>query len=251
MRPLHLPAPPFNVLWVEQVDSTNLVLQRRLEAWEGAGRMGETLLVAGSQTAGRGRGRREWVSPAGGLYATWFGWVRVEVLGVIPIAAAVALAEALEAVAPAMVVGFKWPNDLMVGGKKVGGVLAQARISAGEAGVIVGFGSNLATTPVVDGPGAAPTSAVEWGWVGDPVASALAVAVDCVTRLHGYLAAPARAQRVWAARSVHHPGEELRLRAGDEVVRGRFAGFGAAGQLFLEVEGEQREFFAADLVAAL
>lgn len=251
MRPLHLPAPPFNLLWIEQVDSTNLVLQRRLEAWEGAGRMGETLLVAGSQTAGRGRGRREWVSPTGGLYATWFGWVPVEVLGVIPIAAAVALAEALEAVAPAMVVGFKWPNDLMVGGKKVGGVLAQARISANEAGVIAGFGSNLATTPVVDGPGAPPTSAAEWGWLGDPVTSALAIAVDCVIRLHGYLGAPAKAQAVWVSRSVHRLGDKLRLRAGDEVVWGSFAGFGPAGQLLLEVNDEQREFFAADLVVAL
>lgn len=251
MRPLHLPAPPFNVLWVEQVDSTNLVLQRRLEAWEGAGRMAETLLVAGSQTAGRGRGRREWVSPAGGLYATWFGWVPVEVLGVVPIAAAVALAEALEAVVPAMAVGFKWPNDLMVGGKKVGGVLAQARISGGEAGVIVGFGSNLAATPLVDGPGAVPTSAAEWGWLGDPATSAMVIAVDCVTRLHGYLAAPAKAHGVWANRSVHRPGDELRVRAGEEVVRGRFAGFGPAGQLLLEVNDERREFFAADLVVAL
>lgn len=251
MRPLHLPPPAFNVVWLGRVDSTNLLMQRRLDAWEGSGRMAETLLVAGCQSAGRGRGRREWASPEGGLYATWLGWVPLELLGIVPIAAPVALAEALEAAVKGMTVGFKWPNDLIAGDRKVGGVLSQARVSGGEAGVIVGFGSNLAVTPVVDGSGVGPTSAAEWGWRGDPVAGATAIAVDCVKRLHRCLEEPAAARETWAARSVHRFGDELRVRAGDLMVRGRFAGFGAAGQLRLAVGGEQREFFAADLVASL
>lgn len=251
MKPLYLPPPAFNVVWLAQVDSTNLLMQRRLEAWEGVGRMAETLLVAGSQASGLGRGRRRWVSPEGGLYATWLGWVGLEVLGVVPIAAAVALAEALESAVQGMAVGVKWPNDLVVGGRKLGGVLSQARVSGGEAGVIVGFGSNLAATPSGVFSGAVPTSAAEWGWRGDTRLTAMSVAVECVIRLRRYLGEPAAAREAWSARSVHHAGDELCVRAGDEVVRGRFAGFGAAGQLRLAVDGKEREFFAADLVASL
>ncbi len=251
MTPLYDPPPPFNVIWMTQVDSTNLLLERRFKAWEGGGPMAETLLVAGSQSAGRGRGQRSWVSPPGGLYATWLGWIDVEVLGVVPIAAAVALAEALEAVISGISVGVKWPNDLMIGGRKLGGVLLQARVSGSQAGVIAGFGANLAVTPAVMGGGGAPTSAAEWGWRGNPASVAVAAAVDCVLRLRRYLQEPAAARAAWLARSIHRFGDELCVRAGDEVARGRFAGFGDAGQLRLVVEGGEREFLAADLVATL
>ncbi len=251
MRPLHLPPPAFNVVWLDWVDSTNLLMQRRLDAWEGSGRMAETLLVAGCQSSGRGRGRRSWVSPEGGLYATWLGWVDVEVLGTVPMAAAVALAEALEALAGGMSVGVKWPNDLMAGGRKLGGVLSQARVCGTQAGVIAGFGANLAVTPSVAAGWGTPTCAAEWGWHGDPKDAAVSLAVDCVMRLRTYLEAPAAARAAWSARSVHRCGDELCVRAGDEVVRGRFAGFGDAGQLRLAVEGIEREFLAADLVATL
>jgi len=251
VTPLHDPPPPFNVIWMAQVDSTNLLMQRRLDAWEGDAPMAETLLVAGSQWAGRGRGQRRWVSPQGGLYATWLGWVDVELLGVVPIAAPVALAEALEAMVSGLRVGVKWPNDLMAGGKKLGGVLSQARVSGTQAGVIAGFGVNLAITPAVMAGGVTPTSAAEWGWKGDPVGAAVSLAVDCVVRLRSYLKEPAAARAAWLARSVHRLGDELCVRAGDEVARGRFAGFGDAGQLRLAVDGGEREFFAADLLATL
>ncbi len=213
--------------------------------------MAETLLVAGSQSAGRGRGQRPWVSPEGGLYATWFGWVDVELLSVVPIAAPVALAEALEAMVAGLRVGVKWPNDLMVAGKKLGGVLAQARVSGPQAAVIVGFGANLAVTPTAITGVGQPTSAAEWGWQGNPSAVVVSLAVDCVVRMRRYLQAPAAAQAAWSSRSVHRVGEELCVRAGDEVARGRFAGFGEAGQLRLAVDGNEREFFAADLVVTV
>lgn len=213
--------------------------------------MAETLLVAGAQTAGRGRGRRDWVSPEGNLYATWLGWVEVGALRAVPICAAVALAEACEDEIAALQVQFKWPNDLLVGGRKLGGVLAQGRVSGGEAAVVVGFGVNLAVTPPLPSGGVGPTSAAEWGWRGDPVSAALNIAVGCVGRLRRYLGQPAVAYQAWAARTVHKPGDDLRVRAGEEVVCGRFVGFGPVGELLLEVAGQQRVFYAADLVGEL
>lgn len=213
--------------------------------------MSEMLLVAGRQLAGRGRGNRAWESPEGGLYATWFGWVNVDVLGTVPMAAAVALAEALEVLVAGVLVGVKWPNDLMVEGRKLGGVLSQARVCGGLAGVIVGFGANLAVTPPVTAGGRPPTSAAEWGWHGNATDAAVSTAVDCVTRLCTYLKNPAAVRAAWSARSVHRLGDELCVRAGDEFARGRFAGFGEAGQLRLAMDGGEREYFAADLIATL
>jgi len=185
------------------------------------------------------------------LYATWLGWVAVDVLGSVPLAAAVALAEACEAEIPVLTVRFKWPNDLLVNTKKLGGVLAQARVMGREAAVVLGFGVNLAVTPVLSVANAEPTSAAEWGWKGDPTTVGMAIAVGCIGRLHSYLREPAAAHQAWVARSVHSPGDELKVRAGREVVCGRFAGFGAAGELRLDVAGQQRTFLAADLVAEL
>ena len=89
------------------------------------------------------------------------------------------------------------------------------------------------------------------GWRGDPASVAVSAAVDCVLRLRRYLQEPAAARAAWLARSVHRLGDELCIRAGDEVAQGRFAGFGEAGQLRLVVDGGEREFLAADLVATL
>jgi BirA family biotin operon repressor/biotin-[acetyl-CoA-carboxylase] ligase len=109
-----------------------------------------TLVVAGTQTAGRGRRGRTWISPAGaGLYASVI--LRTEgdadadlrFTSLITLTAGVGLAEGLSA-ASGLPVTLKWPNDLHVHGRKVGGILAEA--ASGDAGlehVIVGFGINL------------------------------------------------------------------------------------------------------------
>jgi biotin-(acetyl-CoA carboxylase) ligase len=55
----------------------------------------------------------------------------------------------------------------------------------------------------------------------------------------------------WVARSVHRPGELMRVRSGAEVLSGRFAGFGDDGRLLLEVDGARREFLAAELIVDL
>jgi len=111
-----------------------------------------TTLVTDDQTAGRGRLDRSWVAPAGSALAisvlvvprTSDGELAFDRFGWLPIAAGVAMVEAVAAVLPAASVGFKWPNDVLIAGRKVCGVLAELVPERGA--VVIGAGVNLAMT---------------------------------------------------------------------------------------------------------
>lgn len=111
-----------------------------------------TVLVTDDQTAGRGRLDRTWIAPPGSALAVSVllvpasdaGPLPLERFGWLPVAAGVAMIEALSAVLPAASLGFKWPNDVLAGGRKVCGVLAE--LIPGRGAVVVGAGVNLAMT---------------------------------------------------------------------------------------------------------
>ena len=102
---------------------------------------GEPLLVvAAHQTTGRGRFDREWVEPDRALFASLAfepSWP-VEDWGLIPLVAALAMRQAIDETF-SITVGLRWPNDLMTGPAKVGGIL----VEASGARVVVGCGVNL------------------------------------------------------------------------------------------------------------
>jgi BirA family biotin operon repressor/biotin-[acetyl-CoA-carboxylase] ligase len=108
-------------------------------------------VVADRQTAGRGRGGARFESPQGGLYASLVVLVPVARLPAALVAAVgVALAEAVEEAAPGVVAKLKWPNDLLVAGKKAGGILVEASYAGtaeGAVRAVVGLGVNLARVP--------------------------------------------------------------------------------------------------------
>ena len=106
-----------------------------------------SVVIAESQTAGRGRLGREWFSPPGvNLHATVIlrPAIPAAQAPVLGLAAGVAMAEAAETVAPGLV-GLKWPNDLWLREKKAGGMLAQLLAHA-PACILLGLGINLNLT---------------------------------------------------------------------------------------------------------
>lgn len=247
-------APPANVVWLDAVDSTDDWAERIMAAAlaEDLPVLPATLLVAGAQAAGHGRGGKSWVSPAGGLYATWLAWLPVQSLSLLPLAVAVASAEAAEALAPGLAVGLKWPNDLVVGGRKLGGVLCHARGSGELVWVRAGVGINVASAPeLAPGDAVRPVCLAELGWGGDPVAAIWALAGGFLRRLGEALAAPRRTRERWQSRLVHRRGDEMRVRLDDGSVAGRFAGLSAEGHLLLEVEGRVERIAAGELVVRL
>ncbi|MCU1486250.1 MAG: birA, biotin-(acetyl-CoA-carboxylase) ligase [Actinomycetia bacterium] len=131
---------------VEEVDSTNRELLRRAEAGAPAG----IVLVAGHQTAGRGRRDRRWESPPGAsllVSVLLRPTVPAEQLHLITFAAGLAAKAAAEAVAGVRL-GLKWPNDVVVdesdGARKVAGLLAESVVEGGAvAALVVGMGLNV------------------------------------------------------------------------------------------------------------
>ncbi|TJY63190.1 biotin--[acetyl-CoA-carboxylase] ligase [Sinimarinibacterium sp. CAU 1509] len=103
-------------------------------------------VLAEVQTAGRGRRGRQWVSPFGAQLALSLAWsfdAMPPQLGALPLAVGVICANALRQ-AGLDTVGLKWPNDILVDGRKLGGILLEHR---GEAGggcrIVAGIGINL------------------------------------------------------------------------------------------------------------
>jgi BirA family biotin operon repressor/biotin-[acetyl-CoA-carboxylase] ligase len=129
------------------VPSTNAWAREGVEA----GARDRVAYVADRQTAGRGRGGRSFESPEGGLYVSAVREVPAADLPARVVgAAAVAVAEAIEAVAPPVRVRLKWPNDVWVEGKKAGGILVEAVASPGagdRAVAVIGLGLNLRGVP--------------------------------------------------------------------------------------------------------
>jgi BirA family biotin operon repressor/biotin-[acetyl-CoA-carboxylase] ligase len=129
-----------SLLYLTRADSTQDVA--RAEAERGAPE--GTAVLAEEQTSGRGRLGRSWVSPAGkNLYLTLIMRPPVGRLRTLSILAPLAIAEALEASA-GLACRIKWPNDVLVGGRKIAGVIIETDF-AGEAAkyALVGMGVNV------------------------------------------------------------------------------------------------------------
>ncbi len=125
----------------DAVDST----QDEVHAWGEAGRPHGSALLAREQAAGRGSRGRPWASPRGGLWLSVLVRPRnaaaAEVLSLRAGLAVAAVIERLPGVPP---VRLKWPNDLMLADRKVGGILCEARWRGeAPAWVVIGVGLNV------------------------------------------------------------------------------------------------------------
>ena len=130
-----------HVHWLGTVDSTNLVCKRM--AAEGA--PDGTVVMADGQTAGRGRLGRSFQSAQGlGLYLSvlWRPQTPPEEWMALPALGAVAACRAVVNVC-GLDVQIKWPNDLVYGGKKLGGILTESVLLEGAAAVVLGIGINV------------------------------------------------------------------------------------------------------------
>ena len=161
-RPFELGALPVDVTWLDRIDSTNDYLAAL------APHPTPRLVLTWNQIAGRGRLGRQWLSPEGASLALSIDFGTLvprptseDWLGILPLVAGSSVAEALAGVlhlAPRM----KWPNDVLVEGKKVAGILGEIP----EPGrVILGIGLNVWEAPDAIDPATA-TALSEWGLSG-------------------------------------------------------------------------------------
>ncbi len=202
-------------------------------------------LRAERQTAGRGRQGRAWQSPTGNLFASTLVRVRPgdSPAPTLALVAAVALAEVVEVFAGARPT-IKWPNDLLLGGAKLSGILLER---AGDA-VVVGFGVNLAHSPT-DVERIATSLSETMGAAPDPDAFLVALAeafARWLRRWRGEGLAPVRQRWLEGA---HPIGSALTARLPDgSHLDGLFDGLDEGGALKLRLaEGTTHVIHAADV----
>ena len=243
-----MPAAP--ILLLDQTDSTNAEARRRADA----GETGPLWIVARRQSEGRGRRGRPWESQDGNLFATLLQLTRKSPAEAaqITFVAALAIADLLDAFAPASLVTIKWPNDVMLAGQKASGVLVES--GAHEGGglwLAVGIGVNLVHAP--DGT-ERPATAVAHHLRGDVTAppgveaasARLAEAFDVwMTRWETLGFEPIL--DAWRARTSGLDGPAV-ARLGRETVEGRAEGVAADGALKLRLaDGSLRLISAGDV----
>ncbi len=105
-----------------------------------------TVIIAGEQTRGRGRLKRQWLSPPGNIALSVILYPDISSLPYLIMIASLAVVQTIEAVA-GLKVRIKWPNDILIGGKKVCGILIENDIKGNIACAIIGIGINVNTTP--------------------------------------------------------------------------------------------------------
>jgi BirA family biotin operon repressor/biotin-[acetyl-CoA-carboxylase] ligase len=201
-----------DVRWFDEVDSTNRVALSLAAPG--------LVVVADHQTAGRGRFDRRWEAPAGTSLL-----VSVVIGDPLPtVAVALAAARACEDIA-AVAPDLKWPNDLIVGERKLGGVLGERAGADGDQ--VVGLGLNVNWGRVAGGPPAGGVSLDEI--VGRPV-DRLALLAAFLRRL----ASPPDDLLDAYRRRCATLGRRVRVEIGGEVVESVAIGVSAEGHLLLE-----------------
>jgi BirA family biotin operon repressor/biotin-[acetyl-CoA-carboxylase] ligase len=208
-------------------------------------------IVADEQTGGRGRLGRTWVSAPGNLYATLAlrspcDMAAAYQLGVVT---AVALCEALVSLGlPQEAVALKWPNDALVNGAKIAGILIEGTsLADGGFGVVIGCGINCAHHPANMPYPATDLSSLGFSISVAEVFSAFAQALENeLQRFDSGVGFPMVRSR-WLARA-RGLGTSITVRRGDEVLEGVFTGLDRDGQLLLERDGEVIRIVAGDVL---
>jgi BirA family biotin operon repressor/biotin-[acetyl-CoA-carboxylase] ligase len=217
-------------VWYPRVGSTMDVAM----ALATAGAPHGTLAEAAEQAAGRGRQGRRWVAAAGSAFlGSWLLRVPagVNLAGLSP-AVAAAVLRAVEWVAPGAPVAFKWPNDVLIDGRKVAGILLTSRATAAGAVVIVGTGINVRPESVPDDVTATCLAAWAGVTVGDVrarLACELSAVWEAATAAKGL---PDAERRLLEARMAR-AGEPVEVLLPDGAIIGTPVGLAADGGLRL------------------
>jgi len=237
----------------DEIDSTNAEALRRAAM----GERGPVWICARAQHQGRGRSGRSWQSPPGTLAASlmFSPAVAASSLPELSLVAGVATADAITGIAGGqdrrdLPHRLKWPNDVMIGGAKLSGILIESSSFGTDLVAVVGIGINIAARPAIDG--RAVTSLAEHGvhCTANDLALELARCMarvlaiwDCGTGFPGIRAA-------WLQRATP-VGTPMTVNAGTGPEAGTFAGLDTDGALLLQDnKGIRRRFTFGDVMLA-
>ena len=239
-----------NCLIFDRLDSTHLCARRLMEQLDTEDiPLSPTLILADCQRDGQGRAQREWSSPSGGLYLN-FVWAMTDPSHIthLPILAAATLHRAVTEVGIENA-GIKWPNDILVDGRKLGGILVYARHGA-RLLATVGYGINVVVTPDLIGlPHQGATSLADCLGPGDARERTLTLITSFLGSFTESLHSPQKAVEHWKAHLVHTEGENISLQTSSgAVISGTFEGVNSSGHLMIQTESGLQTLTGGDIV---
>jgi BirA family biotin operon repressor/biotin-[acetyl-CoA-carboxylase] ligase len=242
--------PGFRLLRYDRLGSSNDEAKRL--AREGAAPW--TTVWAVAQSGGRGRRGRSWVSSPGNLFVSFV--VRAErppaVAAQLGFVAALAVGEAVGAHVPSRAaISCKWPNDVLLDGGKIAGILLESETSAGGGldWLVIGVGVNI-----VDHPADAAYKATSLRAAGAGEVDAASLLESLAARLHIWFGrwlneGFASVRQTWLDRATGLD-EAVTVRLEGDTLAGRFAGLDEDGALLLETASGTRRITAGDVFPA-
>lgn len=240
--------PPYQLVQLAGVDSTNMEARRLAEG----GAPDKTVIWASSQSMGRGRRGRSWSSPVGNLYFSIlirpeYPATEVMQLGFIM---ANAIADAAEGVLEKTAsIQVKWPNDVMVNGKKISGILLESESNSdnGVHWAIIGVGVNIEVHPHPHPVGMGSETELEATSLlaegaGIPISEMLSAIIrhfDAgIDEWREYGFAPVR--KAWLERG-YGIGKQISVRLPNETIPGTFKALDKNGALVMAIAGKQED----------
>ena len=244
---------PGDVEVLFEVDSTNEYLYAAPAPPPGQPR----LVFAELQRAGRGRRGRSWLAPFGSGLTFSIGWTFAEMpadLSALSLAMGVQVVLGLRNLGLRQA-GLKWPNDIVVGQRKLGGLLTQLRSEAGgPAYVVIGLGLNLDLPPgdraAIETPGATPVCDLREALGGDLPGRNRTAASVAAAMLDGLAVFAAAGFEPFAANWQSFDSlrdRPVRILQGATVIDGIARGVAADGALRVERAGNIEKFFSGDV----
>lgn len=235
---------------IPRVASTNLIARRIVgECIENELSLPCAMILAGEQYAGIGRNARTWSSPAGkGIYATTLHTRPAHELPLIPLEMANIVAAYLRDVF-GLDARIKWPNDILVGGRKIAGILIEARMNEDSALILIGTGVNVEPVNDETRPNSiaiAEASPRNFTGIHDAI-------VAFIEHIDARLSLPFEHDRVlreWRSLAIHRSGDRISCTIGERVVSGTWGGIDEHGRAIIRSGAEEIVVSAGDLILA-
>jgi BirA family biotin operon repressor/biotin-[acetyl-CoA-carboxylase] ligase len=237
-----------SVALISRVASTNLLARRVVdECIANEVSLPTAIIIAGEQFAGRGRNARAWSSPAGkGIYATTLLTRPAAELPMVPLEIANIVASYLRETF-GIDARIKWPNDILAGGRKIAGVLIEARMHGNDAYILAGTGVNVEAAQGDDRPNSVAIAEVtprEFRGT----ATAIEAFIEHVDARLGQRFDRHRVLDEWRGFAVHGKGDRVVCDLGTRTVSGAWGGIDEHGRALLLADGETLAVSAGDLI---
>ena len=224
----------FRVVALDEVDSTNAEALRRAAA----GERGPLWIQAHRQTRGRGRSGRGWISNSGNLTATLLlePGCPPAALHELSLLARVAVWDGLRPLLRQVPAGnalrLKWPNDILLAGAKLGGILVESTMFGASTVAAIGIGINIVSAPPLADRDTASLADLGIRASAGDVLAAISTAMDKWLDTWRGGAGFAHVREAWLKRTGPQ-GEWMSVHAGAAPVTGRFVGLDEMGALLL------------------